>query len=410
MSDTDQALGPPAVRPPTKRYEARRQAIIAAAVEAVNRRGVRGMTFGEISAGLNLVPTGVMYYFKNKEELAAAAFLKAIARFDQLMADSKQAPEAERLATFLRSYFTFCRDVAVGGAEPIAVFNDVRALDMPAVNEAYVDMFRRARSLLPRCAALARTERNARAHLLLSQLFWAPAWLSQWEPGDYPRVAERVIGLMLHGMTVQGRAWPNVRQMPLGGDGDAGAPPPSELFLKAATQLINDEGYHGASVERISAKLNVSKGAFYHHNDTKDELVAACFQRTFDIMWRAIHEAEAEGGSGLETLVAITSALVEHQMKGDAPLLRTSALTAVPESIRVGLMQKLHRITMRFSSIVGDGIADGSIRPVDASIAAEMITGAVNAAAELHFWAPGISADAVTDHYLKPLLSGLELA
>ena len=95
-------------------------------------------------------------------------------------------------------------------------------------------------------------------------------------------------------------------------------------------------------------------------------------------------------------------------MRGDAPLLRTSALTTVPESIRVGLMQKLHRITMRFSSIVGDGIADGSIRPVDASIAAEMITGAVNAAAELHFWAPGIRADDVTDYYLQPLLAGLD--
>ena len=70
----------------------------------------------------------------------------------------------------------------------------------------------------------------------------------------------------------------------------------SELFLRAATGLINAEGYHGASVERISSKLNVSKGAFYHHNETKDELVVACFQRTFDIMWRAIHAAERAGG------------------------------------------------------------------------------------------------------------------
>lgn len=410
MSNTDQLLGPPVVRGPTKRYEARRQAIIAAAVEAVNRRGVRGMTFGEISAGLNLVPTGVIYYFKNKEELAAAAFLKAIARFDQLMAASELAPEPERLATFLHSYFTFCRDVAVGDAEPIAVFNDVRALNVPAVNDAYVAMFRRVRGLLPGCAALARENRNARAHLLLSQLFWAPAWLNHWEPGDYQRVAERVIGLMLQGMTVKGQAWPSVQHMPLSSDEGARAPPPSELFLKAATQLINDEGYHGASVERISARLNVSKGAFYHHNETKDELVTACFQRTFDIMWRAIHEAEAASASGLETLVAVTSALVEHQMKGDAPLLRTSALTTVPESIRVGLMQKLHRITMRFSSIVGDGIADGSIRPVDASIAAQMITGAVNAAAELHFWSPGIRPDDITDYYLQPLLAGLDHA
>lgn len=411
MSNVEQPPAAVAAKPPTKRFEARRREIIAAAVEAVNRRGVRGMTLGDVTARLNLVPTGVIYYFKNKEELAAAAFLKAIEQFDTLIAAAEALPAGEaRLGGFLRSYFAFCHDVTTGAADPIAVFNDVRALNMPAVNEAYVAMFRRARALLPHGQGLSRTDRNARAHLLLSQLFWIPAWLHQWEPSDYPRVAERVAGVLLKGMTAKGKPWPRATLTTLVAEDGSGASPASELFLKAATQLINDEGYHGASVERISAKLNVSKGAFYHHNDTKDELVAACFQRTFDIMWRAIHQAEARGGTGLETLVAVTSALVEHQMRGDAPLLRTSALTTVPESIRLGLMEKLHRLTMRFSSIVCDGIADGSIRPVDAPIAAEMITAAVNAAAELHFWAPGISAETVSDHYLKPLFSGLDQA
>ena len=46
-------------------------------------------------------------------------------------------------------------------------------------------------------------------------------------------------------------------------------------FLKAATRQINEHGYRGASVDRISASLNVTKGAFYHHNEAKDDLVAA---------------------------------------------------------------------------------------------------------------------------------------
>ena len=59
-----------------------------------------------------------------------------------------------------------------------------------------------------------------------------------------------------------------------------------ETFLTAATRLINQRGYRGASVEKISAELNVTKGSFYHHNDAKDELVVACFERTFDVMRR----------------------------------------------------------------------------------------------------------------------------
>src|SRR5436853_4761375 len=91
---------PPAAagRTPTKRYEARRNAIIASAVEVVNRRGVRGMTLGDVTASLDLVPTGVIYYFKNKEELAAAAFLRALERYEGLIAEAMAAPPAERLS------------------------------------------------------------------------------------------------------------------------------------------------------------------------------------------------------------------------------------------------------------------------------------------------------------------------
>ncbi len=409
MSETKTPPVKGAARAPTKRFEARRSAIVLAAVEAVNRRGVRGMTLGEVTARLNLVPTGVIYYFRNKEELAAAAFLKAIERYDALIAASAHEPtERQRLAAFVRGYFEFRGEIAAGRADPIVVFNDVRALNMPAVNEAYVAMFRRARQLVPGSAALSRTDRNARAHLLLSQMFWIIAWLEQWEPQDYGRAAERVVSVLLDGMAAEGQAWPARGATVIVRDGDPDTTPASELFLKAATQLINDEGYHGASVERISAKLSVSKGAFYHYNQKKDDLVVACFQRTFDITWRAIREAEAAGGSGLQTLTAITSALVAHQMRGDAPLLRTSALTTVPEPIRLDLIEKLNRITLRFSSIVCDGMADGSIRPVDAAIAAQMITAAVNAAAELHFWAPDVIAETVTDDYLKPFLVGLD--
>jgi len=407
MSDVEER--PPAAgsRAPSKRYEARRNAIIASAVEVVNRRGVRGMTLGDVTARLDLVPTGVIYYFKNKEELAAAAFLRALERYEGLIAEAMAHPEPERIPAGLTAYFAFRRGVAEGRDDEIAVFNDVRALGCAGVNEAYVAMFRRARLLLPGCAKLTRDERNTRTHLMLAQLSWSAGWLDQWEPRDYARVAARMESVLLDGLATPGRPLPKAKPIVLS-DPDAPAQRSSpELFLRAATQLINDEGYHGASVERISASLNVSKGAFYHHNETKDELVEACFQRTFDITWRAIREAEAAGGSGLQVLVTLAHALVAHQLQGDAPLLRTSALTTVPETIRVRLMEKIHRISLRFSSIVCDGIADGSIRPVDTAIAAQMITGAVNATAELHFWAPGVTANSVGAHVIQPLFAGL---
>ena len=138
-------------RPPTRRYEARKHAIVASAVEVMNRKGVRGMTLGEIAARLDLVPTGVIYYFRNKEELAQACYIASLARFDELVADAARAgTPAERVSSFIAGYFAFRAQVARGEADPIAAFNDVRALNAPAVNTAYVDMFRRLRGQIGR--------------------------------------------------------------------------------------------------------------------------------------------------------------------------------------------------------------------------------------------------------------------
>jgi AcrR family transcriptional regulator len=60
------------------------------------------------------------------------------------------------------------------------------------------------------------------------------------------------------------------------------------------TELVNDQGYHGASVDKIAARLNVTKGSFYHHNDTKDDLVASCFERSFTIVRGAQKTAAGE--------------------------------------------------------------------------------------------------------------------
>ena len=54
-----------------------------------------------------------------------------------------------------------------------------------------------------------------------------------------------------------------------------------------------------------------------------------------------------------------------------------------------------------------DGIADGSIRPIDANICAQMITGMLNAAAELGFWAGRLSSKQASGVFLQPLFEGM---
>lgn len=390
----------------SRRFEARREAIIASAVSEINHRGVRGMTLGDVAARLGLVSTAVIYYFKNKEELASAAFLKSIERFEQLAAEAaSRATGAERVEAFVRNYFAFRRRVKLGQAAEIADVSDLRSLRCEVAHTAYEGMFRHIRSLIPSTPEQTRADRTGRAIYLLAELTWAPAWIFNWRVEDYARIGDRMADVLIHGIASPGAEWRSAAPAisPLEPEAAVAS---YEQFLRAATFLINDEGYHGASVDRISARLNVTKGAFYHHIDTKDDLVVACFERTFALMWRAIDEAEAAAGTGLQTIALIAETLIHKQLT-EAPLLRTSALATVPEAMRGDLLNRLRRITIRFASILCDGIRDGTIRPVDTTITAQIITAAINAASEIPFWRPDGTPEENVTHYVQTMMTGI---
>ncbi|MFN7264339.1 MAG: TetR/AcrR family transcriptional regulator [Phenylobacterium sp.] len=396
----------PMARTPSRRYMARRDAIIASAIREMNRHGVRGMTLGDVAARLDLVPTGVIYYFRNKEDLAAAAFERSIGRIQELAEYAREHPtERERVQVFIDMFILLQQRIELGEAEPLAVFNDVRALNCESVNQAFVALFRTVRSLLDRRDNRTRADLNGRAHLLINALTFVSAWIYTWRVEDYPRIGQRIASILLDGIPRGGNV-PGVRFLNLQPAGDEIDEGSAEHFLRAATQLINDEGYHGASVDRISSKLNVTKGAFYHYNATKDDLVVACFQRTFDVLWRAIDAAEAGGDDGLEIMHSLLQAVVQLQV-GPAPLLRTSALTTVPEEIRVDLMFRLRQISIRLGSMLCDGIADGSIRPLDASITAQILTAGINAASELTWWQPGENPETGARLFVDAMVRGV---
>lgn len=407
-SDTaaETAPGAPAARTPSRRYMARRDAIIASAIREMNRHGVRGMTLGDVAARLDLVPTGVIYYFRNKEDLAAAAFERSIGRIQELAEVAREHPtERERVQVFIDLFILLQQRIELGEAEPLAVFNDVRALNSESVNQAFVALFRTVRSLLDRRENRTRADLNGRAHLLINALTFVSAWIYTWRVEDYPRIGQRIASILLDGIPRGGNV-PGVRFLDLQPSGDEVDEGSAEHFLRAATQLINDEGYHGASVDRISSKLNVTKGAFYHYNATKDDLVVACFQRTFDVLWRAIDAAEAGGDDGLEIMHSLLQAVVQLQV-GPAPLLRTSALSTVPEEIRDDLMFRLRQISIRLGSMLCDGIADGSIRPLDASITAQILTAGINAASELTWWQPGENPETGARLFVDAMVRGV---
>lgn len=397
----------------TDRFERKREAILDAATRILNRKGIKGLTLGDTAAAVDLSTTSVTYYFKRKDDLAAACITRGIETLYRIAdASTREETPAQRLHSFFTRYLDILKATEAGTAPPLPIISELRALSSPRredVAQTYGRLFRKARQIFdhPDLAWMSQGRRTARTRMLLEQVFWGGAWLAKFEPEDYPRIRDRMVDIFLHGVAPAGAPWaPRVfdTEKLAARDGPERA---RETFLLAATRLINLRGYRGASVDKISAELNVTKGSFYHHNDAKDDLVVACFERTFEVMRRAQRQSMELPGSQWEKLVACASSLAEFQLSDHGPLLRTNALTALPEQMRRVMVEQSDRISDRFASMISDGIAEGSIRPVDPFIAAQMLNATLNACAELGYLVPDVRAKAAAAVFVKPLLMGI---
>jgi len=395
-------------RPRTKKYLVRREAIIQAAIGLLNRKGLRGMTLADVADCFDLAPTAVAYHFRTKESLAVECYLRSIESYREFVAEAAKEPSPRAaLTSLLRGYFALLRAAESGEIPDIARFDDVRALNDPTVAEAYVELYRAIRALLPSPGPSLddRATLNARTHFLVNQLMAVRFWIGVYAPDDYERVCEQVLATLLNGLDASARPWTPTRMLV---PELTGASPPDmrEMFLRVATALINIEGYRGASVEKICAALEVTRGAFYHHIDAKDDLVELCLRRSLGVEERAQRQAMAMPGDGRKRLVDVVMRLVDNQMVGEAPLIRNGS-AQVPDAIRLLIENEYLRNCLRYAGMVGEGVADGSLRAVDNYIGARMVDATVRGASELAQWLRPPIAPHVWEDMAHPLFTGL---
>ncbi len=230
-----------------------------------------------------------------------------------------------------------------------------------------------------------------------------PIWLTRYEPDQYGRVEERLMDVFAHGIAGKNAKW-SPTLLDLSHDE---AEPGREAFLLAATRLINELGYRGASVQKIASELNVTKGSFYHHLDAKDDLVIACYRRSFDTIADAQSRGEAEGGSYWHKLSSTVATLLDVQFAERGPLLRTTALSGLPVGVRNAMVDRSNGIARRYAGMMMDGIGEGSIRAVDALIAAQALMALQNAAFDMRKWASTMPRERAIAMYASTLMYGL---
>lgn len=145
-------------------------------------------------------------------------------------------------------------------------------------------------------------------------------------------------------------------------------------ILDAAVKRFAMAGYDAASVDDICAEAGVSKGAFYHHFPTKQAVFLALMQgwlAMIDIGMETVRKDTVP-----ETLISMTNLLpgVFAAAENRLPMFLEFWLQASrDETVWKAIIAPYRHYQDFFSRLILDGMAEGSIKPVDAPVAAQVV-------------------------------------
>jgi AcrR family transcriptional regulator len=398
----------------THKFNAKKELILSAATQVFNRKGIRGGTLEDVATSVGLATNSVSYYYRKRDDLAAACLLRTIETFSSLVTTaSTGATVAQRIERLYAQYLEVLASVRRGEHPELMSFANLRAVASPQVDgvlAAHKTMATNARNLLkgPETQGLSRADFSARTYMMISHLSWVRLWLPEHELDEFPTLARRISDIMLRGIAPSASA----PAVPAGETAfwaeRCGMPDIADPFLRAGSLQINQHGYRGASINRISAELDLTKGAFYGRRSGKDELVEACFERKFRVSQLVWDSVSNLSGTGWERLCIALKRLVWFQLSEFGPLVRTAAIMAIPDpEFQTSVRARTRHVERVIAHLVVDGMMDGSIRPCDPLLASRTLSSVIDHAASLPGWEPSANADNVAALFLRPALYGL---
>ena len=170
-----------------------------------------------------------------------------------------------------------------------------------------------------------------------------------------------------------------------------------EAVLRTALQSFLEQGYHRATLNDVAERLNITKPALYNYFRGKDDILFECWALGQERVDEFIAEIEASGGSGLARLRRLVQAYAKIMATDFGASLVRFDPRDLSEKNRKIMRASKKSVDLTFRRYITEGIADGSIKPCDAKLAA--IAGSLNWIG--HWYQPdgALSADAIADDF-----------
>lgn len=147
-------------------------------------------------------------------------------------------------------------------------------------------------------------------------------------------------------------------------------------LLDAAAAGFAEQGYDGTSVAEICDRAGVSKGAFYHHFASKQDLFLELLGRWLDVLDHQLEEMRSEEAAIPQQLLTMTE-MIQHVFRAaedQLPVfLEFWARATHDPAIWEATIAPYRRYRRTFAEMIETGVAEGTLRPVDADTTARVV-------------------------------------
>ena len=137
-------------------------------------------------------------------------------------------------------------------------------------------------------------------------------------------------------------------------------------IMTAAIQQFSHSGYEAASVAEICAKAGVSKGAFYHHFPSKQELFLAIVDQWLQGIDTRLFSSRGKNETVPQSItrMAKTLGFVFQAASGQLPMFMEFMVQASrDQAVWDATIAPYRRYQQQFASLLEQGKAEGSIKP-----------------------------------------------
>ncbi len=180
-----------------------------------------------------------------------------------------------------------------------------------------------------------------------------------------------------------------------------------QAVLQTAARLFNERGFHATSLDDIAERLHVTKPTLYYYVSSKDDILLECVRQALAMMQQGIEDVRQGGGRALDQLQAcmrIYAGIVTEDFGqcviriGEDPL---------PPPLRKELRRLKAGIDHEFRQLVAEGVAEGSLKPCNAKLAAFMLAGALSWIGRWYRPGGDMTPEQIADQGIALLMGGV---